>query len=486
METKQRSGRVRRLMAGLWRGTAALGLLGVVALSARSGGPSRRNGRRTSDSESTEPPPVSDEERLVEPLGPRVAWGQLDEIDGKYATTPFLLTRQYILLGRQAGCDIILDDDKASRYHAMLAWDHGRGVLHDNGSLNGTLVNGQRAVGPVVIRHGDIIEIQASKFRFAYAPETGLNVLEAQPTEKIALPLRPPAAEPAPAIANARLTALTGPEPGRSWPVGASLVTIGRGLDNLVVLPHASVSRHHAQIMSQANGIYIQDVGSSNGTSVNGEALSAPRRLGDGDHIQVGDVLLVLAVTAGAQPALSNAPAEPPTHRMPSAPPAAPPAGHGPPAAPPAGYGPPARPPAAPNNAPPARPPAAPPANRPAPNGPSPAQPGWPAPNGTPVPSGPPSPPPGWSNPNGPPPAQPGWPAPNGSPAPSGPPSPPPGWPAPNGLPAPAYQGWSAPPNGPPPASPGWSNPNGSPPAAPGADDPRVPRFRPTRPNDGQ
>jgi pSer/pThr/pTyr-binding forkhead associated (FHA) protein len=237
-------------------------------------------------------PPVRDEDRVVEPLGPGIAWGQLDHLNGRYAGLPYVLTRQIILLGRQPGCDVVLDGDRASRYHAILTWDHGHGYVQDNNSTNGTLLNGQPVKGPIPLRHGDIIEVGGAEFRFTYGEATGLAAFDAQPTEKIALPGM--VAQPEQTLPRARLTALTGPEPGRVWPIVSGVVAIGRSGDNIIVLPHASVSRHHAQFVVQAKGIFIQDIGSSNGTSVNGEPLLAPRPIFDGDHIQIGDILLVV------------------------------------------------------------------------------------------------------------------------------------------------------------------------------------------------
>jgi pSer/pThr/pTyr-binding forkhead associated (FHA) protein len=227
-----------------------------------------------------------------------VAWGQLDDLTGRYGGQPFLLTRQIIILGRQSDCDIILDDDRASRYHVFLTWDHGMGYLRDNHSTNGTVINGQSHQGPVPLHHGDIIEVAGFEFRFTYSETSGLATLAEQPTEQFALAgVRAPAPKPP---VQARLTALTGPEPGRSWPVIMGVISIGRGGDNIVVLPHASVSRHHAQIAVQPTGLYLFDVGSSNGASVNGEALVAPRLLRDGDHIQIGDILLMIKLENAA------------------------------------------------------------------------------------------------------------------------------------------------------------------------------------------
>lgn len=283
----------RRGLAGaLWGGAAAVGVLGGVALSVWGrGGPPRRSSRKLPPQRGASPG-VNPDQRLIEPLGPGVAWGQLEDLIGKYGVQPFILTRQIIILGRQSDCDIILDDDRASRYHVFLTWDHDKGYARDNGSTNGTVINGQACQGPVLLHHGDILEVAGSEFRFTYTETTGLAILEAQPTEKIALVgVRTPEARPQ---VQARLTALTGPEPGRNWPIIAGVVSIGRGGDNIVVLPHASVSRHHAQILVQPTGLYFQDIGSSNGASVNGEAVVAPRLLRDNDHIQIGDILLVL------------------------------------------------------------------------------------------------------------------------------------------------------------------------------------------------
>nr|MBA3827046.1 FHA domain-containing protein [Ktedonobacterales bacterium] len=151
------------------------------------------------------------------------------------------------------------------------------------------------------------------RLRFTYTEATGLAVLEEQPTEKFALPgVALPDAKP---HAQARLTVLTGPEAGRSWPVTGGVVNIGRGQNNLVSLPHPSVSRAHAQLVVQATGIYIQDIGSANGASVNGEALTSPHLLHDGDHIQIGDILLIINIEAATN---TLKPEDAPTQRLPA------------------------------------------------------------------------------------------------------------------------------------------------------------------------
>ena len=64
---------------------------------------------------------------------------------------------------------------------------------------------------------------------------------------------------------------------------------IGRARDNQIVLQAASVSRHHAWIKSEGEDFVVFDVGSANGTFVNGEQIREPRRLESGDVVRFGD-----------------------------------------------------------------------------------------------------------------------------------------------------------------------------------------------------
>jgi hypothetical protein len=65
--------------------------------------------------------------------------------------------------------------------------------------------------------------------------------------------------------------------------------TIGRSHSNDVVLEDTRVSRHHARVTRNDAGVAIEDLGSRNGTAVNGRAVQGPQRLVDGDEVRVGD-----------------------------------------------------------------------------------------------------------------------------------------------------------------------------------------------------
>ncbi len=66
-------------------------------------------------------------------------------------------------------------------------------------------------------------------------------------------------------------------------------ITVGRGSQNDVDLDADTfASANHARIEPRRDGVWVQDVGSTNGTFVNGARLSKPRRLAPGDVIRVG------------------------------------------------------------------------------------------------------------------------------------------------------------------------------------------------------
>jgi hypothetical protein len=65
-------------------------------------------------------------------------------------------------------------------------------------------------------------------------------------------------------------------------------ITIGRHPDCDIVLPNEEVSRQHAEVRREEDGFVLVDLGSLNGTKVNGAGVRAPRQLQDGDSIVIG------------------------------------------------------------------------------------------------------------------------------------------------------------------------------------------------------
>jgi pSer/pThr/pTyr-binding forkhead associated (FHA) protein len=110
----------------------------------------------------------------------------------------------------------------------------------------------------------------------------------------------------------------SGPTPGVVFPLEGEQLTIGRDSSNGVAINDAEVSRKHARLTFQGGKFVIDDLGSTNGTFVNGQRLAGPVVLKAGDVVSLGEqiVLMYDAINsdAGATVAVSR-------KAMPSAPP---------------------------------------------------------------------------------------------------------------------------------------------------------------------
>ena len=89
--------------------------------------------------------------------------------DGTPSTVFFLDPEETVTLGRSTECAIILKDAGCSRVHASIAQSGAGWELTDNGSRNGTALNGERIQGTVPIKNGDKIQLAHTLFHFCLA-----------------------------------------------------------------------------------------------------------------------------------------------------------------------------------------------------------------------------------------------------------------------------------------------------------------------------
>jgi len=99
------------------------------------------------------------------------------------------------------------------------------------------------------------------------------------------------------------LTGTLGDEP-LGWRIEAPLLRIGRSSTCEIHLADASVSRRHAEIARRDERFFIQDLGSRNGTRVNGQEVRAPVEIRPGDSIEVGDLTLRVTMAEPGPPVL--------------------------------------------------------------------------------------------------------------------------------------------------------------------------------------
>ena len=193
-------------------------------------------------------------------------------------------------IGRDEAADIVLTDKRVSWRHAILRADGQAWVLEDVGSTNGTWVGAERT-NRVDIRTNCVVRLGN--------PEDG-PVLRFEP-QPLPRPLPEPEPEPVPWPVpqpdRADQTHLPSVDrrPTARMPLPAQVMRIGRTPDNDLVVSDLGVSRKHAELRKSQTGRYqIIDLGSHNGTYVNGSRVEQAE-VSEEDIIGIGHATFRLA-----------------------------------------------------------------------------------------------------------------------------------------------------------------------------------------------
>jgi pSer/pThr/pTyr-binding forkhead associated (FHA) protein len=223
---------------------------------------------------------------------------------GRIKGRQFRLEGTTAMIGRAEENAVGLFGDPAVQpRHAVIERRATGYALKNLAVQEGTFVNGQR-IETAEIHDGDRIRIGNYELSFHLRQGAQAARLPAQrPPMRMAEPMRPAAAAGAGASAGAAessaaaganaAASANGPcllgSSGERFPlrIGAA-TTLGRALDNDIVVNHASVSRHHASIEARNGAFRLRDLGSQNGTYVGVERVTeAP--IADGDKVKLGD-----------------------------------------------------------------------------------------------------------------------------------------------------------------------------------------------------
>ena len=203
------------------------------------------------------------------------------------------------VIGRDASSHLVVESDLVSRRHAEILRGAGGDSLLDL-SGNGVWVNGRRITAPVLLREGDLVRIGETEFRY-HLPEAGAPAGAGYRLGDTIVGLQavrrpPPMPEPAPAAPAEPLATLLvkrGQRKGERLPVRGPVVNIGRGEFNDIALPDASISANHAKLQLKEGIWVLTDLGSTNGSRVDGEAVRGEIALSPGVQISLGEVLLL-------------------------------------------------------------------------------------------------------------------------------------------------------------------------------------------------
>jgi hypothetical protein len=124
----------------------------------------------------------------------------------------------------------------------------------------------------------------------------------------------------------------SGPTPGATFPLEGDQLVVGRDATSNVAISDAEVSRKHARLTFQGGKYVLEDLGSTNGTFVNGKRLTGPVVLKAGDLVSLGEQIVLvyegLSADAGATMMSRGGPVRPPATAVgaPAVSPLAPPA----------------------------------------------------------------------------------------------------------------------------------------------------------------
>jgi ABC transport system ATP-binding/permease protein len=236
------------------------------------------------------------------------------------------VTKSELTLGRRPDNDVVLDNPKVSGQHAKLTFTSGVLLVTDLGSRNGTRLNGQTVPPqtPTPFQLGDVITVGC--FQLGVRAITSGDAPEPSSVSgqiKVSERRRSPATDVkscarcnAPLQSRARFCAYCGatvdiaPLASQMRPDGqATLVVrqpgkrlvehdlmqgtllVGRGPSNDVVIDYPTVSVHHLKLDVSTKGIQVTDLGSTNGTQINGKFIPShtPRPFRLGDVIRIGN-----------------------------------------------------------------------------------------------------------------------------------------------------------------------------------------------------
>lgn len=100
-------------------------------------------------------------------------------------------------------------------------------------------------------------------------------------------------------ISGSWLVMSQGPQPGQTFMLDRDWLTVGRDPSNEIVISDPQVSRQHARITRQGKLVVIEDLGSTNGTFVNGMRLTGPHVMANGDVIGLGDAVTLTYYEVG-------------------------------------------------------------------------------------------------------------------------------------------------------------------------------------------
>lgn len=197
------------------------------------------------------------------------------------------LVDQRLSIGRDKTNSLVINDEGVSVFHAELRQEDGKLYIWDSGSVNGTFLNGEKITGKRETKAGDVIRFHLIDVQIV-DPSKGPAVLP----EAVKRDLDKPAAP------LWQIKAMTGTTSGKMHQIDGTKV-VGRDPGCDVMVTGAHVSRRHAEFSLRSGQLWVKDLGSSNGTFVNGKRNDEVA-LKNGDEVKFDAMTFKVVGPAGA------------------------------------------------------------------------------------------------------------------------------------------------------------------------------------------
>jgi len=217
-------------------------------------------------------------------------------LEEKGQVQPFEFELEVVSVGRTADNAIKVSDAMSSRHHCQVSRDGHSFVVEDLKSRNGTKLNGKPLSNPVPLSPGDRIQIGDSTIHFQERRASGAG----KRASKRSAPASGGGASGPATLGNTQLRVTAGEEVGRVVSVAQAPLMFGRKPGIAVRLKDHDISNEHCMVMEEEGALQIVDLGSTNGTFLNGERIRGRGALVLGSTLQLGATLTFAVEPVGA------------------------------------------------------------------------------------------------------------------------------------------------------------------------------------------
>jgi len=224
--------------------------------------------------------------------------------------SPVELDEGVITLGSDAGCNVVISGGGVAARHCEIAYGGGRASVRPVDAEAATVLNGRQVSGDTAIKDGDLLVFG----------RVGCSIVGERKTASVPQAAPPPEQDADDGRTRIRATlpkfllrGVSGVTLGKTFAVTDNAV-IGRQPGCDIPVPADEVSRHHARLRITPDGIHVEDMGSANGTWINGQRLPSGL-LRPGEELRLDTVRFLLVapgMDARQQAASARAPAPAP------------------------------------------------------------------------------------------------------------------------------------------------------------------------------